>query len=191
MRQPKLIDYLLLTILALIWASAFFNIKIATYSFGPITIGSEGADLSWTHKFYADNLRNAYNIIIGTSGLASSDFSGGTTVYSVDENDASTAGDTVATAQTASISDSYAGQEIYVAFQHVGTGMFVLEIDDIKIEGCNTEDTDGGGDNGGDDSVNDSAGSGNAGGYSPVEGYAGAETAGNGAYVAGGGGGGA
>jgi len=38
MRQPKLIDYLLLILLALIWASAFFNIKIATYSFGPITI---------------------------------------------------------------------------------------------------------------------------------------------------------
>ena len=29
---------MLLTILALIWASAFFNIKIATYSFGPVTI---------------------------------------------------------------------------------------------------------------------------------------------------------
>ena len=38
MRQPKLIDYLLLTFLAVIWASAFFNIKIATYSFGPVTI---------------------------------------------------------------------------------------------------------------------------------------------------------
>ncbi len=38
MRQPKLLDYLLLVILALIWASAFFNIKIATYSFGPVTI---------------------------------------------------------------------------------------------------------------------------------------------------------
>ena len=38
MRQPKLLDYTLLTILALIWASAFFNIKIATYSFGPVTI---------------------------------------------------------------------------------------------------------------------------------------------------------
>ena len=38
MRQPNLIDYLLLTILSLIWASAFFNIKIATYSFGPVTI---------------------------------------------------------------------------------------------------------------------------------------------------------
>ena len=32
------VDYLLLVLLALIWASAFFNIKIATYSFGPITI---------------------------------------------------------------------------------------------------------------------------------------------------------
>ena len=38
MRQPKLLDYLLLVMLALIWASAFFNIKIATYSFGPVTI---------------------------------------------------------------------------------------------------------------------------------------------------------
>ena len=38
MRQPKLFDYLLLTLLALIWASAFFNIKIATYSYGPVTI---------------------------------------------------------------------------------------------------------------------------------------------------------
>ena len=38
MRQPKFIDYILLTDLSLIWASAFFNIKIATYSFGPVTI---------------------------------------------------------------------------------------------------------------------------------------------------------
>ena len=38
MREPKLIDYALLTILALIWSSAFFNIKIATYSYGPVTI---------------------------------------------------------------------------------------------------------------------------------------------------------
>ena len=38
MKQPNFLDYLLLTILALIWASAFFNIKIATYSYGPVTI---------------------------------------------------------------------------------------------------------------------------------------------------------
>ena len=38
MRQSKITDYLLLILLALIWASAFFNIKIATYSYGPVTI---------------------------------------------------------------------------------------------------------------------------------------------------------
>ena len=38
MREPKIIDYALLAILALIWSSAFFNIKIATYSYGPVTI---------------------------------------------------------------------------------------------------------------------------------------------------------
>jgi len=38
MRQPTPLDYIVLTILALIWSSAFFNIKIATYSYGPISI---------------------------------------------------------------------------------------------------------------------------------------------------------
>jgi len=37
-RKPTIIDYSLLCFLALIWSSAFFNIKIATESFGPITI---------------------------------------------------------------------------------------------------------------------------------------------------------
>jgi len=38
MRKAKAIDYLLLILLAIIWASAFFNIKIATYSYEPFTI---------------------------------------------------------------------------------------------------------------------------------------------------------
>jgi len=38
MRESRSLDYFLLTILSLIWASAFFNIKIATYSYGPLTI---------------------------------------------------------------------------------------------------------------------------------------------------------
>ena len=38
MRETKPLDYFLLVTLALIWASAFFNIKIATYSYGPLTI---------------------------------------------------------------------------------------------------------------------------------------------------------
>ena len=38
MTSAKSIDYILLSVLSLIWASAFFNIKIATYSYGPVTI---------------------------------------------------------------------------------------------------------------------------------------------------------
>lgn len=38
MTSPKAIDYILLSILSLIWASAFFNIKIATYSYDPFTL---------------------------------------------------------------------------------------------------------------------------------------------------------
>tara|TARA_B100000953_G_scaffold288244_1_gene271161 strand:- start:88 stop:975 length:888 start_codon:yes stop_codon:yes gene_type:complete len=38
MRDPRSSDYFFLVLLALIWASAFFNIKIATYSYGPLTI---------------------------------------------------------------------------------------------------------------------------------------------------------
>jgi len=38
MRESKSLDYFLLVLLSLIWASAFVNIKIATYSYGPLTI---------------------------------------------------------------------------------------------------------------------------------------------------------
>ena len=38
MKEPTLTDYIFLVVLAIIWASAFFNIKIATYSYGPVTI---------------------------------------------------------------------------------------------------------------------------------------------------------
>ena len=38
MKEPKTIDVLLLILLGAIWGSAFFNIKIATYSYGPLTI---------------------------------------------------------------------------------------------------------------------------------------------------------
>ena len=38
MREAKAFDYFVLTLLSLLWASAFFNIKIATYSYGTLTI---------------------------------------------------------------------------------------------------------------------------------------------------------
>ncbi len=38
MREPKTVDVLLLILLGAIWGSAFFNIKIATYTYDPITL---------------------------------------------------------------------------------------------------------------------------------------------------------
>ena len=38
MRESKTLDYFSLTILSILWASAFFNIKIATDSFPALTI---------------------------------------------------------------------------------------------------------------------------------------------------------
>ncbi len=38
MREANSFDLLLLILLALIWGSSFFNIKIATYSYDPITL---------------------------------------------------------------------------------------------------------------------------------------------------------
>ena len=38
MREPKVIDILLLILLAAIWGSAFFNIKIATYTYDTFTL---------------------------------------------------------------------------------------------------------------------------------------------------------
>ena len=38
MREPKTVDVLLLILLGAVWGSAFFNIKIATYTYDPITL---------------------------------------------------------------------------------------------------------------------------------------------------------
>ena len=40
MREANTFDLSLLVLLAVIWGSAFFNIKIATYSYDPITLSS-------------------------------------------------------------------------------------------------------------------------------------------------------
>ena len=38
MREPKTIDVLLLILLGAVWGSAFFNIKIATYTYDTVTL---------------------------------------------------------------------------------------------------------------------------------------------------------
>ena len=42
MREANTLDLSLLILLAVIWGSSFFNIKIATYSYDPITLALVG-----------------------------------------------------------------------------------------------------------------------------------------------------
>jgi len=58
MRKPTIIDYSLLCFLALIWSSAFFNIKIATESFGPVTIAFLRVFLASIPLIILCNLKN-------------------------------------------------------------------------------------------------------------------------------------
>ena len=58
MKKPTIIDYSLLCFLALIWSSAFFNIKIATESFGPVTIAFLRVFLASIPLIILCNLKN-------------------------------------------------------------------------------------------------------------------------------------
>ena len=44
MREANTFDLSLLILLAVIWGSSFFNIKIATYSYDPITLSFSKSD---------------------------------------------------------------------------------------------------------------------------------------------------
>ena len=73
MREAILFDYLLLILLAIIWALPFFNIKIASYSYDPITLAlvrvifaSILVNFCWFKKI---KIERAFNKIIGSGML--------------------------------------------------------------------------------------------------------------------------
>ena len=107
-------------------------------TFGPLTIGENGGSVNWKHYFADNTGRNGYEVLVGTAGLASTDFASAETIYSVTDNDASTDGDTSWAVQTAPIASSYAGQEVYIAIHHNAAAAFLLLMDDISVESCDT-----------------------------------------------------
>ncbi len=106
-------------------------------TFGPVTMLDDDGELRWKY-FYADNdYRDGYEVLVGTSGIDVADFAGATVLYSVNDNAASTNGDTVWTSQSVSLpSGTYANQSLYFAFHHDALDQFLLFLDDIEVEGC-------------------------------------------------------
>lgn len=107
-------------------------------TFGPITMTSEGGEIRWKHAYADNNYRDGYEVRLGTTGTAVSNFNSSTVLYSVTDNDPLTDGDTDWTEQTVSLSSSYAGQQLYFAFHHNALDMYIFYLDDIVVEGCSS-----------------------------------------------------
>ncbi len=106
-------------------------------NFGQVTIPNDGGELRWKHRFPNNSYRDGYEVLVNFNGTSISDFSGATVLYTVDDNDPSTNGDTDWTSQVVDLpSGTYAGQTIYIAFHHTALNMFFLELDEIEVEGC-------------------------------------------------------
>ncbi|MGZ3902717.1 MAG: T9SS type A sorting domain-containing protein [Bacteroidia bacterium] len=105
--------------------------------FGPIHIPANGGTLKWAHNYIDQGYRDGYEVLVNTTGLAHTNFTGAP-VFSVGDNDASTTADTVKTPnkvwypRSANI-DAYAGQDIYIAVHHNGTDMNIFEFTNMMI----------------------------------------------------------
>ena len=106
---------------------------------GPITIPSDGADLTWRHSFASMTYRDGYRVLLNYTGTDVADFVGSTVLFSVADNAASTAGDVTWANQSVNLpGGTYAGQQVYIGFNHNALDMYNLYLDDIYMNGCNT-----------------------------------------------------
>lgn len=108
------------------------------FAVGPITIPAAGAVLSWKHNMPDGAYRDGYKVFVSTTGLSNyTDFTN-PAIFTVADMAASTAGDTVNTpdnifaSRTTSLA-AYAGQDIYIGYQHQANDMFILYLDDILV----------------------------------------------------------
>lgn len=108
-------------------------------TFGPMTIPSDGAELSWYHRYVDNDYRDGYRLLVGTTGTDIADFAGATEIFSVTDNDPSTDGDNDWTENTYSFDAvTYAGQSVYLAIHHESLNMYFLDLDELYMEGCST-----------------------------------------------------
>jgi PKD repeat protein len=108
-------------------------------TFGPITIPSDGADLEWKHSFYNMSFRDGYRVMLNLTGTNVANFNGGTVLFSVADNDPSTVNDVAWASRSVNLpGGTYAGQQVYIGFNHNASDMYALFLDEIYMHGCNT-----------------------------------------------------
>ena len=109
------------------------------FEVGPIAIPAAGATLSWKHNMPDGAYRDGYKVLVSTTGLSNyTDFTN-PAIYTVTDQDPTTVGDTVNSPDDVFVGrtidfSAYAGQSIYLAFNHDGNDMFILYLTDFLIK---------------------------------------------------------
>ncbi len=105
------------------------------WSFGPITIPANGATLTWYHKIPDPSYSDGYKLFVSTTGpvpYTNVNPSSDTPIF-VKPDNTSGAADTAWTLKTANLI-AYAGQRIYLHYQHDANDMFILYLDQMVIK---------------------------------------------------------
>ncbi|MGZ4033951.1 MAG: T9SS type A sorting domain-containing protein [Bacteroidia bacterium] len=111
------------------------------FAVGPIAIPAAGATLSWKHNMPDGNYRDGYKVYVSTTGESNyTDFTSAP-IYTVVDNQTtppSTAGDTVNSpdnvfALRSTSLMAYAGQNIFIGWQHQAYDQFILYLDDLVV----------------------------------------------------------
>ncbi|MBW7935715.1 MAG: T9SS type A sorting domain-containing protein [Flavobacteriales bacterium] len=100
---------------------------------GPITIPSNGATLSWKHKMQDPLYRDGYEVLVNTVSTSHMDFTD-PAIFARTDNQSGMILDSLWTDIGPISLNAYAGQEIYIAFHHNANDMFLLFLDDFRVQ---------------------------------------------------------
>lgn len=104
--------------------------------FGPLQAGTQSSTLSWFHLIPDNDFRDGYRVLATTAGNTVNDFGSATVLKNFSDNDPLTDGDTTWTFQSANLPASFNGQQVYIAFHHNATDMFLLGLDEFIFSKC-------------------------------------------------------
>lgn len=103
------------------------------YTFGPITIPSDGATFKWSDRVTDPNDRNGYEVRLSTTGLESTYFTSAPIFSRPDMMDDPTVTTNWYPHTKVLSGSSYGGKKVYFAIHHNATDVSTLQMDNIIV----------------------------------------------------------
>jgi hypothetical protein len=105
------------------------------WSFGPVTIPAAGASLSWYHKIPDPAYSDGYKVFISTTGITPyTDVDPATDTPVFTKADSNTGQADTAWTQKSVNLNNYAGQRIYIHYNHDANDQFILYLDQMVVK---------------------------------------------------------